>query len=185
MKFKFMLGSLILGCVMLLVSCAPAAPAALAGCKADLSSVFVIRRGADSAVVLSTYTVTNPNPYMVSVDDLVYNMDAGMGFVLYEQIPYKYFIPAGEKITIQGTTVLEFSNAVAERLFQGDTMAKAVGTVLPMWKSVGNMPAGITKEMWAAVPAKDVVFAYTVTVHTNGNGTDKLETTKGSSKTVK
>jgi len=185
MKRKFVLGSLVIGFIMLLISCAPPAPAELVGCKADLSGIFLVRRGVDSAVLVPTFTISNPNAYMVSVDDLVYKMDAGMGYVLYEQIPHRYFIPAGEKIVIQGTGVLEFNNAVAERLFQGDPMAKAVGAILPMWKSVGNMPAGITKEIWGAIPAKDVVFNYEVTVHSYADGMDKRVTTKGTSQAVK
>jgi len=185
MKLKFMWGILVMGLVMLVVSCAPAAPAPLVGCKADLSGVFLIRRGVDSAVILTTYTISNPNPYMVSVDDLVSNLDAGQGFVIYEQIPYRYFIPAGETIVVQGTGVLDFTYGVAEGLFSGDTMAKAVGKILPAWRSVGNMPAGITKEIWNSVPAKDVAFSYNVSIHTNAQGMDKRETTTGTSKAVK
>jgi hypothetical protein len=185
MKLRYMFACFVFGFVMLLVSCAPPAPAALVGCKADLSGVFLARRGVDSAVIITTYTISNPNPYMVSVDDLVCNMDAGQGLVIYEQIPYRYYIPAGETINVQGSGVLDFSYAVAEGLFNGLTMTQAVGKVLPSWKSVGNMPAGITKEIWGAVPAKEVAFTYNVTVHTNALGMDKRETTKGTSKPVK
>ena len=185
MKLKFVWGILLLGLVMLVFSCAPAAPATLVGCKADFTGAFLTRRGVDSAVVITNYTITNPNPYMVTVDDLVCNLDAGQGLVIYEQIPYRYFIPAGETIALQGSGVLDFSYGVAEGLFSGNTMAQAVGKILPMWKSVGNMPAGITKEIWAAVPAKDVIFQYTVSVHTNAFGMDKRETTQGTSKAVK
>jgi hypothetical protein len=185
MKSKYMWGIIVIVLIMTAVSCTPAAPAPLVGCKADLSGVFLTRRGADSAVVITTYTVSNPNQYMVTVDDLVSNMDAGQGFVLYEQIPHRYYIPAGENITIQGSGVLDFTYAVAEGLFSGATMAQAVGKILPVWKSVGNMPAGLTKEIWNSVPAKDMTFSYTVSIHTSAQGIEKRETTKGISQPVK
>ncbi len=187
MKKRFILGSLIISCLMLLVSCAPSsAPnAELVGCKADLTGVFLARRGADSAITITTYSITNPNKFMVSVDDLISNMDAGLGFVIYEQIPYKYVIPAEDKITVQGMGILDINYAVADRLFNGDTMTQAIGKILPFWKSVGNMPAGVTKEIWGAVQAKDVVFSYDISVHTTAQGMEKWVTTKGVSKPVK
>ena len=188
MKTRFILGSLLIGCLMLLVSCTPPATspsAELVGCKADLTGVFLARRGADSAVIITTYAITNPNKFMVSVDDLISNMDAGLGFVIYEQIPYKYVIPAEDKIIVQGMGILDINYVVADRLFNGDTMAQAIGKILPLWKSVGNMPAGVTKEIWGAVQAKDVVFSYEVSVHTTAQGMEKRETMKGVSQPVK
>ena len=185
MKLKFMWGIIMLGLVMVVVGCAAPASQTLDGCEADLSGVFLVRRGADSAVIMPTFTVSNPNPYMVTIDDLVYKLDGGLGFVVHEQIPYRYYIPAGETITIQGLGVLDFTYAVAERLFDGDTVQQAVPKVLPAWTSLGTMPAGITKDIWDMFPAQDVTFTYEVSVHTSAQGMEKRVTTTGTSEPIK
>ena len=182
MKSKFKWSILVLGLLVMLISCA--APAVetpkLVGCKVDLSGVYIVRRGADHVVTTPIMTVTNPNPYDVAVDNIVYKLDTGQGMIIYEQLPGKYYIPAGQKIDLQGVGYLSWGELVAEMAGTGIPMADALAKALPVWKGAGgNKPAVVAAEVWGPVQASAISYAWEISLHTAAQGMEKQEIFRG------
>jgi hypothetical protein len=189
MKVKAFWGILMLTLVMLLGACAPTAPP-LVGCKAELSQISLLRSGSplagytagsDLLAIKAVFTISNPNPYEVGIEGLTYRLDTGQGPIVYDEIPYRYFIPAGEKITLEGTGTLLFMDIFMEKfMIQGLSKAMAAGVSIPIWKGLGGIkPEIIPKEVWDALPAKPVTYSYETSIYTKAQGMQAWQSVKG------
>jgi len=193
MKVKVFWSILVLSLVMLLGACAPAAAPEvppLVGCKAELSDISLLhtgsagagnKAGADLLGIRVEFTISNPNPYQVSVDGLTYKLDTGEGQVVYEEIPYRYFIPAGEEITLLGAGSLLWMDIFLDKFMnQGLPPPAAVGVSVPVWKGLGGIrPAMVPEAAWDALEAKPVTYSFETSIYTKAQGMQKWESVKG------
>ncbi|MBL7208899.1 MAG: hypothetical protein ISS52_02250 [Dehalococcoidia bacterium] len=184
MKAKGFWCLLILSLVMMLGACAPAAaPEAppLVGCKAELSAIYPMKSGGDFLVITPTFTIQNPNPYLVSVEGLTYKVDTGEGAGAYGEIPYRYSIPAGEEITLEASAPLVFMDFVLEGLMnRGLTKTQAGGIGAAVWKGLGGTkPALVPQEAWDMLPARPVTYSVETTIITRAQGMEEWESATG------
>ena len=192
MRAKTFWSILVLSLVMLLGACAPAAaPEAppLVGCKAEVSDISLLpnvsplvgKAGSDLLGIKMVFTISNPNPYQVSVDSLTYKLDTGEGILIYDETPYRYFIPAGEEITLQGAGTLLLMDIFMEYYMnKGLAKAQAMGVAAMVWKGLGGVrPALIPEEAWDGLPAKPVTYSFETSIYTRAQGTQKWESVKG------
>jgi hypothetical protein len=193
MKVKAFWSILVLSLAMLLGACAPAAaPEAppLVGCKAEISDISLLRSGsplagfsagADLLGIRAEFTISNPNPYQVSVDGLTYKLDTGEGSVVYDEIPYRYFIPAGDEITLQVAGTLLWMDIFMEKFtVLGLAPPMAVGVSVPVWKGLGGIrPEMVPEAAWDALEAKPVAYSFETSIYTRAQGTQKWESVKG------
>ncbi len=187
MKAKALCAILMLSLLMLVAACAPTVPP-LVGCKAELSSISVMntvsmggKAGSDLIPIKVVFTISNPNPYQVSVEGLTYKLDTGQGPIVYDEIPYRYVIPAGEKITLEGAGTLLFLDIFVEKMMvQGLPKAMAAGASIPVWKGLGGIkPEIIPKEVWDSMPAKPVTYTYETSIYTRAQGMQAWQSVKG------
>jgi len=191
-----------------LIGCAPAAPpevvappppAPLKPCSVELSGVYLSTAGGvpafgsgstDMVVKIPEFIVSNPNDYMVTIDGFRYEIDVGQGLNVSEGMPSKYWIPAGEEISLDGFACFPwntlFQAVIGKEL--GD-MGKAMTATLPLWKGLGGPRPDIMyygheltvdKDTWKAVEATKVVYKWEVKLHTSGEGMDKYSSYSGS-----
>ena len=175
MKLKIFKGILVLTLLTLLVACTPTAapqPQAMVGCEASISDISVLSGGSDFVAVNLIFTISNPNPYQVMVDSLTYQMDTGQGAGVYSEVPYPYYVPAGEEVTIIGFGILKFTDIVGKKMMvDGLPAAKAAGAAVPLWKGLsGKKPGMIPQEAWDALPAESVTYSYETTIYTIAQG---------------
>jgi len=188
-----------------LIACAPAAPevvappppAPLKACSVELSGVYhkvgpgipaFGTASSDMLVKTAVFTVSNPNDYLVSVDRLEYKLDVGEGVLVIDEISPKYFIPAGEQITVEGIVCIAWADLYKSRLDAGILGADAIPATLPLWKGLGGgcpnliyySPIQVDNDTWAAVEATKVVYKWETRLHTSGEGMDKWAVDKGS-----
>ena len=189
MKVKIFCSILVLSLVIVLGACAPAAPQ-LVGCKAELSNISLLRSGSPGAgykagsdllAIKAVFTISNPNPYEVSIEGLTYRLDTGEGPIVYDEMPYRYLIPAGEKITLEGAGILLFMDIYMEKfMIQGLSKAMAAGAAVPAWKGLGGIkPEIITTEAWQALSAKPVTYSYETSIYTRAQGMQAWERVQG------
>jgi len=192
MKVKVLWSILVLSLLILLGACAPAAaPEAppLVGCKAEITDISLLpnvsplvgKAGSDLLGIKMVFTISNSNPYQVSVDSLTCNLDTGEGIVIYEQMPYRYFIPAGEEITLQAAGSQLFMDIFMEYYMnEGLAKAQAGGVAAAVWKGLGGVrPAIIPQEAWDMLPAKPVTYSFETTLYTRAQGMQAWESVKG------
>ena len=194
MKVKAFWSILVLSLVLLLGGCAPAATPAetppLVGCKAEVSDIYLlqpglpllgIQGGSDLLGLIMEFTISNPNPYQVSVEGLTYKLDTGQGADFYEEIPYRYFIPAGEEITLQGVGSLFWMAICMDKLMnKGLSAGQSVGAAVPVWKGLGGIrPGMVPKEAWDALEAQPVTYSFETSIYTRAQGMQAWESVKG------
>ena len=186
-----------------LIGCAPpveevAPPAELKPCSVELSGIY-IHTGAglplfgsgstDMVVKIAEFTISNPNDYMVSVDGFGYTIDVGEGLKVLGQTDSTYYIPAGEKLTLEGVVCFQWVALYFVEKEAGLTGAEAIMATLPLWKGLGGAPLGllyygypmtVPPEVWKAVEATKVVYNWEARLHTSGEGMDKYSSYSGS-----
>ena len=192
MKVQAFWSILVLTLVMLLGACAPAAaPEAppLVGCKAEVADISLLpnvsplvgKAGSDLLGIKMVFAISNPNPYQVSVDSLTYKLDTGEGIVIYQEIPYRYFIPAGEEVTLQGAGTLLLMDMFMEYYMNaGLSKAQAMGVAAAAWKGLGGArPALVPEEAWDMLPAKPVTYSFETSLYTRAQRMQAWESVKG------
>lgn len=168
---------------VLLPGCAPASPdvSQLQECTLAVDGVFLVRGGSEFIVVTPVLTLSNPNPFDVVVRDVTYKFDTGQSMQIYDKFPYRYTIPAGDKVVLAGSGCLSLVDGVVDKVMNAGLPQKlGAAQILPFWKGLGGKaPAGVSSDMWNGMEGKSVTYTYEITFCTSAMGTNKMSIVKG------
>lgn len=175
-KFMSVLLIVILGCVGI-TACAPAAEseakvgAALKAVSCELEGVYAGYGGAEVVIVNPVFKISNPSNLEIIVSGIDYEIDAGGGLYARKKIERSFYIPAGERTTVDDNCWFLWADLLTDTIMKGMAPGAASVACISPWKAIGGkLPMAALKDAWQAAETKTVVYKVRGTITLSADG---------------
>ena len=129
--------------------------------------------GSESISLVQILTLSNPNPFLVSVE-VSYSLSINEENFGSSQVP-KLYVPANTKINLRDTITFDYFTLLAGKLFGGkETPAEVASILLPIWKGLdGKIPARVKEEQWKEIKPAQPKFLLDAIVNVSNGKEEK------------
>ena len=120
-------------------------PKELEPCVVDFEALYSGFAGTESMTFFPTFTIYNPNDYLVTIDSFRYSIICEDKLIGGAEIIDDIYIPAKETIRIEDGFTMILMNLIPEIMVgtPGMSMGEAMAAGLDLWKTLGGLcPSG-------------------------------------------